>query len=279
MRIYSLSKVIALPLVASFILALYLSYELNYQYALVWGMIPLLLITALFVFHGNIDFWWRQRHPIALDKPIKDWLMKFDPYYQSLDSSKKAEYDNRLMLYMEGRAFSSVGKEMHSVPNDIQGIVASNAVKMMINKNDYLIGDMDRIYLYKHPFPSPRFKFLHTVETDIEDGVYIFSLEHLVPGMINPSQHYNIVMHGFTEAYQYVYTKDDFSFLDSITWLELEKISNISKEQVLKTIGYPDTYISTVAMNHYFTFPDKFKEILPDKSRQLESIFGSFIKK
>jgi hypothetical protein len=275
LRIHSLSRILSLPIALSILTVLYVSYELEYQNAMIWILVPLVIATAVVIFQGQIDFWWNERNPATLDPPISDWLKKYDPYYSSLHPNQRQSYDNRLVMYMQGRAFASVGREHHDVPNDIQAIIASNAVKMLISKKDYLLGDMDRIYLYKHPFPTPRYQFLHTVETDIEDGVFIFSLEHLVPGMINPEEHYNIAMHGFAEAFQRVFPKEDFTYLDQITWDQLEEVGYHSKGKILKTIGFNQTDITTVAINHFFTHPRRFNLIIPAAYDRLTRQFGA----
>lgn len=275
MRIHSLSRILSLPIALSILSILYVSYELGYQDAMIWILIPLIVATAVIIFQGQIDFWWNEKNPVKLDPPISAWLNKYEPYYKSLHPNQRQNYDNRLVMYMQGRAFASVGSEHHSVPTDIQAIVASNAVKMMMSKKDYLLGDMDRIYLYKHPFPTPRYQFLHTVETDIEDGVFIFSLEHLIPGMINPEKHYNIAMHGYVEAFQRVFPKEDFTYLDQITWEQLQQVGFHSQDKILKTIGFNRTDITTVAINHFFTHPRRFSSILPEAYSRLERQFGA----
>ena len=275
MRIHSLSRILSLPIALSILTVLYVSYELEYQNAMIWILFPLVIASAVVIFQGQIDFWWNERNPVPLDPPISDWLKKYDPYYTSLDPNQRQNYDNRLVMYMQGRAFVSVGREHHDVPNDIQAIIASNAVKMLMSKKDYLLGDMDRIYLYKHPFPTPRHQFLHTVETDIEDGVFIFSLEHLVPGMINPKEHYNIAMHGFAEAFQRVFPKEDFTYLDQITWDQIEEVGYHSKDKILKTIGFNQTDITTVAINHFFTHPRRFNLMIPAAYERLIRQFGA----
>lgn len=275
MRIHSLSRILSLPIAISILGILYLSYELGYQDAMIWILVPLVIATAVIIFQGQIDFWWNERNPLQLDPPISDWLNKYDPYYKSLHPQQRQNYDNRLVMYMQGRAFASVGSEHHSVPDDIKAIVASNAVKMMISKKDYLMGDMDRIYLYKHPFPTPRYQFLHTVETDIEDGVFIFSLEHLIPGMINPEKHYNVAMHGYAEAYQRVFPREDFTYLDQISWEQLEDVGYHSQDKILQTLGFNQTDITTVAINHFFTHPRRFSSILPNIYSRLERQFGA----
>ena len=275
MRIHSLSRILSLPIALSILTVLYVSYELEYQNAMIWILVPLVIASAVVIFQGQIDFWWNERNPVPLDPPISDWLKKYDPYYTSLETNQRQNYDNRLVMYMQGRAFVSVGREHHDVPNDIQAIIASNAVKMLMSKKDYLLGDMDRIYLYKHPFPTPRHQFLHTVETDIEDGVFIFSLEHLVPGMINPKEHYNIAMHGFAEAFQRVFPKEDFTYLDQITWDQIEEVGYHSKDKILKTIGFNQTDITTVAINHFFTHPRRFNLMIPAAYERLIRQFGA----
>jgi len=275
LRIHSLSRILSLPIALSILTVLYVSYELEYQNAMIWILFPLVIATAVVIFQGQIDFWWNERNPVPLDPPISDWLKKYDPYYTSLETNQRQNYDNRLVMYMQGRAFVSVGREHHDVPNDIQAIIASNAVKMLISKKDYLLVDMDRIYLYKHPFPTPRHQFLHTVEIDIEDGVFIFSLEHLVPGMINPKEHYNIAMHGFAEAFQRVFPKEDFTYLDQITWDQIEEVGYHSKDKILKTIGFNQTDITTVAINHFFTHPRRFNLMIPAAYERLIRQFGA----
>lgn len=276
MRIHSLSRILSIPIALTILGILYLSYEMGYQDAMIWILVPLIAATAVIIFQGQIDFWWNERNPVELDKPIADWLRKYDPYYKSLHPDKRQTYDNRLVMYMEGRAFASIGSdERHGVPNDLQAIIASNAVKMMMSKKDYLLGDMDRIFLYKHPFPSPRYQFLHTVETDIEDGVFILSIEHLIPGMINPEEHYNIAMHAYAEAYQRVYTKENFDYLDAITWEQLEEIGFHSQDKIMKTIGFNAADIPTIAINHFFTHPRRFSRVLPDAYSRLKRQFGA----
>ena len=275
MRIHSLSRILSLPIALTILGILYLSYELGYQGAMIWILVPLVIATAVVIFQGQIDFWWNERNPVELDPPISAWLKKYDPYYKSLHPDQRQKYDNRLVMYMHGRAFASVGSEHHAVPDDIQAIVASNAVKMMMSKKDYLLGDMDRVYLYKHPFPTPRYQFLHTVETDIEEGVFIFSLEHLIPGMINPEEHYNIAMHGYAEAFQRVFPKEDFTYLDHITWEQLEELGHHSQDKILKTIGFNKTDIPTVVINYFFTHPRRFNSMFPDVFDRLVRQFGA----
>lgn len=274
MRIHSLSKVLGIPLGIMLVGALYAMVELRIDHAWMWLILPLVGLTLLFVFHGQIDYWWTSRDTPPLDPPIKDWLLKYDSYYAGLDEETRAKFDKRMVMYMHGRAFKSVGSEMHNVPNDIQGIISSVPVRMMLHLDDVLLGDMDHIYLYKHPFPSPKRQYLHTAETDMEDGVIILSLEHAIPGVMNPNAHYNITLHAFAEAYQQVFAKHNFSYLDNISWAELKQIGPFTEAQVQGTLGYKDFYISTVAIHHFFCYSKQFEAVLPRAYAKLRIEFN-----
>ncbi|MBK8348424.1 MAG: hypothetical protein IPL08_12655 [Saprospiraceae bacterium] len=132
--------------------------------------------------------------------------------YQQLHESDRSKFEYRMTLYIEGRLFSSVGSELRDVPEDIKCMVAAHGIEMCLGIDDYLIGDMDRIYLYKHPFPTPDFPFLHTVETNIEDGVIILSLEQLTNAVISPETHYNIGYHAYAEAFIGTQKRHNLSF-------------------------------------------------------------------
>ena len=136
------------------------------------------------------------------------------------------------------------------------------------------MGDMDRIFLYKHPFGSPRYKFLHTVETQIEDGVIIFALDHLIPGMTHGKQYYNICMHGFAEAYTKVYPNTAWPAEEQMSWTSIEAISGFSKEQILNVLGYPSVDLLPIYITYYFTFPDKVKTNAPGVFQELDTIFS-----
>jgi len=184
MRIHSLSRILSIPIALTILGILYLSYEMGYQDAMIWILVPLIAATAVIIFQGQIDFWWNERNPV-------------------------------------------------------------------------------------------RYQFLHTVETDIEDGVFILSIEHLIPGMINPEEHYNIAMHAYAEAYQRVYTKENFDYLDAITWEQLEEIGFHSQDKIMKTIGFNAADIPTIAINHFFTHPRRFSRVLPDAYSRLKRQFGA----
>lgn len=210
-----------------------------------------------------------------LDPPIIDWLDKYDRYYSGLTADQQVEMHKRAALYERGRSFEAVSfEEKNDVPFDIRCIIASQVVKMSLHHEDYLMGDMDRIYVYKHPFPSPRYKFLHTYETQIEDGVMIFALDYLLPGLQQPEQFYNICGHGIAEAYIKVYPAANYPSADDLHWSEVEEMSGFTKTQIMKVLGYPAIDLLPIYIMYYFTLPDRLQEVNRGVYHQLVGVFG-----
>lgn len=274
MKIHSLSKVLSLPLIL--LAGYFLVYEFNQSsYDSAWIFLPVVLLTMLFVFHGDIDHWWLEKHPIVLDEQIKLWLNKYSKFYQNLDDQQRAEYEKRLELYLSGREFKAVGtKENRDVPYDIRAAIASQGITMCFGLDDYLIGDLDRIYIYKHPFPSPTYQFLHTVESHGEDGMLILSLKHAIDGILNPKENYNITMHGYADAFIKIKKQSNLPSISEADWPTLETILGIKKERILKTMGFESISILPVHVVAFFEDKEAYAEQFPMKYNRLKTIFN-----
>ena len=274
MRIYSLSKVLAIPVGLFGAYVLYTIFFSDTTLPLWLVLIPAIIGVALMLFNVHIDHWYLERNPLPIDPKIKAWLDEHDHYYQQLNPDDKGKFEHRLQLYEHARSFEAVVHQgTNSVPYDLSCFISAQAIKLTMNKKDYLMGDMDRIYLYKHPFPSPRHKFLHTVETQIEDGVIIFALDHLIPGLTHGKQFYNICMHGYAEAYTKVYPNTSWPE-EGLSWSAVEAMSGFTKDQILQVLGYPSVDLLPIYITYYFTFPDKVKTHAPGVFQELDTIFS-----
>lgn len=274
MRIYSFSRVLGLLFAIPFLAALYYTVE---DRSTTSGFLLIFFaacLVAIYVMYGQIDYWWTKKYPIPLDPEILRWMNVYDRFYLSLRTEEeRIKYRNRISLYVEAREFISVGSEHHSVPNDLQAVIASQAIQLCFHQKDLLIGDYDRVVLYKHPFPSPAKQFLHTMEVEHEDGVLIFSMEHAIPGIMHRKDHYNIVMQAYAEAFIRVNKKIDWPESSDFDWHSVEKISGFSMFIINETIGYEQKDYLPIMINLYFGFRDKFEELHPEIVRQLDFIF------
>jgi hypothetical protein len=264
MRIHSFSKVVAIPFVAWFAYTFYISYN-ERDYALSYWMIPpFLIIAVIWVMSPQIDFWWNKRNPLTLDEPLRRWLQKYSPFYIALPDELKMHYENRLSTYLSGVEFYAMGKEKEAVPEDIKVLAANNLVTLTFGKKNFMLSNFDRVVFYKHPFPTPRFQHLHTVETEQQDGVILFSIEHLAASSINPTAYYNIGMHGYAEAFMKTYPALEWENLSEITWDSIASITGFSKTFVLSTLGFEQTDLVPVILTSYFSHPTVFKRKQPE---------------
>jgi len=272
MQIHSISKVLALPIVLLAVAIMYFSYN-KYHFVSVWIFLPVALLVAIYVFHGPLDHWWLGKFPLKFDPKLREWLAKYFEPYNKLSDDKKSLFEYRLTLYLEGRLFQSVGAELREVPEDIKCMVAAHGVIIGLAHKDYLIGDMDRIYLYKHPFPTPDMQFLHNVEVNAEDGVIILSLEQLTNAVLHPDKYYNTAFHAYAEAF--LITQKNITYPDvSDTWQIIEKISSWDQDNILNQTGLKDVNPLVVHIALYHSMPEMYKSISPELWEKWRHIFG-----
>lgn len=274
MRIYSLSRIVALPFVVILAVLGYLEFILYWNIGW-WMFAPLAVIVSLIILHGDLDYWWLKKHPIPLTKGEKDVIKKYVPYYSGLGSVDQQKFEDRLSLYIGAREWKNVGaQELKEIPDDIKALIASQVIMLTSHDEDYLLGDIDRIYTYKHPFPSPRFQFLHTYETNIEDGILIFSMEHALPGITKPDQFYNVVMHGYAEAFVHLHPRLSYPSIEGLAWEAIFSICGFTKEQILGTLGYDSVDLLPILITMFFTYPAQTRLILPEEYDVLKRIFS-----
>lgn len=275
MRIHSISTVLAIPFVLCAVAVWFMADHFS-PYFLYYLLAPIACLVVLYIFHGNIDYWWLKKNPIPLDERLIKWLETHDSFYRSLDVERKEHYEKRVSLYLEARAFKSVGQEKRDLPEDVKILFAASAVKMSLAHEDFLIGDYDRIFVYKHPFPSPRHQFLHTVETDAEDGVIIVALDHGVQGFTKPHQYYDVILHGYAEAFVQCNSSFTYPDLQAFDTAQIEAISGFTYDQIAKTLGFEKPELLPILIVQYFHNPSRLKTIAPKVFDDLDQVFRAY---
>jgi hypothetical protein len=236
----------------------------------IWLFLPVFLMVSLYIFNPQIDFWWHRKHPLPLDPHIQNWLSLHSGFYQKLDEPSQKLYEERLGLYLEAREFKSVGSELREIPEDIKGILGSIPVQLTLHDDDFLLGEYDRIYIYHHPFPSPKMPFMHTVEVDHEDGVILFSLEQFLPGILDPKTHFPVGLYGFMDAYFHLH---QLHLPQNITSEGIESLSFYSWVQIEKTTGRKNILPDIVLACIYIVEPEKVRRIFPQCHEYLDGVF------
>ena len=275
MRIYRLANIIAIPPALILLLLGYLSFLYPHSNYLLYLLFPALSLVLLYLFAPQINYWWLSRHPVELDKKIIEMLNITNPIYKSLSAEEKREFDKRLVLYIESQEFFAKGMEEDNkdVPYDIKNLICQVPVTMTFYKEKFSFRNFERVVLYKHPFPSPRYKFLHTAETEAEDGVVILSLEHVERALFQKGHHYDIAWHAYAEAYISAYPAAAYPEVGADIWDTIERISPQTKDQIYATLGYKSLDPMPTLINLYFNYPVVFREELPKMAESFDLIF------
>lgn len=274
MKIYHFSRFLALPflLVIGFF-AYKVLLDIKYEH-FGWAIIPMAFLVLIYLFQPQLDYWWMSRNPVELEPRVLKMLDEHNPVYKNLNSEKQQEFNKRLALYLNGKEFIAKGMEQDfDLPHDVKNMVAQIPITMTLNKKDFLFKDLDRIIIYKHAFPSPMYKFLHTVETHVEDGMLIFALDHAEAAFFNPDQYYNVAWHAYSYAYIKTFPSENYPDIVEQDWQTVEQVLGFSKEAILQTLGFKSIDLMPVLMTCFFVKNIKLKEINPKLYTAFENIF------
>ena len=276
MKIHSIASLLNLPFVAAFFYIVYVGYNnSDYTNPINYWLLPLLIIiVTLYLFTPQINHWWHKRNPPKLAGFITRWLGSHSEFYNRLSESDQTKFRDRLSIHLESREFSLMREEQENLPEDFKAIIAHNLIHLTFGLDDYLLDPYERVVVYNHAFPSPKKKFLHTVEVDHEDGVILLSTEHLFPAMLNKRDFYNIGMHAYIEAYLNKHPNTKLPKLPDDLLTKLESTSGHQLDKVRDTIGYEVDNKHIIAINYFFVFSTKFKEVLPGLYDSYASIFN-----
>ena len=267
-----LSRYLAIPFLLGTAVVLILALLVDSQYS-VWIIPQVVVLAILYVLSPQIDWWYYKRRPPQMPAVMEQVLDKYFAYYRNLNIEAKKHFRNRLMMYFHAVEF--IGKPESNVPDDMKMMTAANLIQLTFGLEDYRLSKFERIVLYPHPFPSPQFpEHLHNSEIYEEDGVLLFSGEHLISAFRFPKQYFNLALHEYAKGYMLSYPNKPFPQNDDELWKKISLIGTYNKEQLEKYIGLPEVDSVAVSIVCFFTFPKIFQGQLPELYDRYKSIFN-----
>ena len=259
-----LSRILITPFVLGAIAVLYLTMEVDENYAL-YILCCIIPAVIIYVFSPQIDWWWYQRYPPKLDGNVTAILQQHYPYYQMLSPQARKKFRNRTALFMMSNQY--IPKAMEIVPEDIKGMIAAETIKLTFGYPNFLFKDFETIVIYPHPFPSPQFpKSFHASETFAEDGVTLFSTQQIAQAFFQPKDYFSLPLYEFAKVFIHSYPDEPYPTVDISIWDKLEEISGFSLEAIQKWINLEIKDIDPLACTiyHFFNYPHLFRQKLPD---------------
>lgn len=252
-------------------------------------LVAVVIIAAvIYVMSPQINWWWWQRAPPPLDERTAGILADYCAFYRPLSPELKQRFRNRVALFMRGNAFMRPvhPSEMDAdtlrtrVPEDLKVAVAAMAVQVSFGKPTFSTTKFEHIILYPHPFPSPQFAAVHTCEIYEPDGVVMLDADTLMAGFNQPRQIFSIGLYEMARIFKMeglCHSGTDPSVstpnFDAATLETLEKVSGITRKQIVAVVGLDDLDDFAVAAYHFFTFPKGLQSLLPDLYQLFVNIF------
>ncbi len=228
------ARLLLIPFVLFTLAGLYLSWEVSSDFS--WFIIiGVMVVAAIHVFSPQINWWWYTRHPKDLDPAMKAFLERFDLYYQQLGPIAKTKFRHRISLFQLGNEFMPQGWE--SVPEDIQVLIASAAVKVRLHEEDLLYANCEKIVVYPMPFPTPLHPHeWHSSEWFAEDGVVLFAAETLMKGVMKPARQLDLAVYEYCRI-QNALKGSQPSSPTTDPWPEIKARTGWDEEAVQKMVG------------------------------------------
>lgn len=263
-------------LIAPFVIWLavigWLWYDVDESWA-PWAIPPALILAVLIVSRRQINWWYYNTYTPDLDAPIRRLLETSHVFYKRLFPNEQAEFRKRVLLYVVYHQIRGMG--LDELPNDLRAAVAIKAVTVAFRTEDPLMKAYDPIFIYGHPFPTPKHNALHTLELDREDRAIILSAPQLMAGTLNPRSYYDTGLHAFAEAFRHAYPDHQYPELQPDDWHRLETIGGFVKHKVLAAIGLPENEVPLwpVAAVTWFHFPDAFLRQWPEMDVSMKKVF------
>jgi hypothetical protein len=256
------SKILLIPILLLLGLTAYATIMIDEDYAL-WLIGPVILAAAVFIMGPQIDWYWFQKHPPKLDLLEKKLLLKKVRFYPTLPTALKEKLEHRVALFNFSKIYT--GMSIPSVPEDVKIMMAISASTLTLGFEDYLLEKYEQVILYQHPFPSPQYPDqLHISEIHEEDGVFLFSIQPLMYGFVNPKQYFNIALYELARVVNQELSTGEIKALKPYSLDDILAISGTNQTDLEKYMGLNEIDLKAVALVQLMEFPNAVKQFSPE---------------
>ena len=252
-----------------------------------WGILPLVLLGILtYIFSSELNHYWLNRFPVEIDEREHYFLANHHPFYHSLSHIKQKEFGRACIVFHRKRDYILQG--IPNFPDDLkvlwsgQAVFLSHIFDMTLEKwNHY-----EKVVLYPHPFMTPKIETVHASETNFEEGVLLFSVDQLIPGMTQYHRFFNIGLYEFVRIAKKI-KPGAFSTLNQYDKSELieiaKRFSNIEYDAIrywinIEILDVEAIYITLLLSNYkiWSTFSESQINQLPMAGKIIKDIRSQF---
>lgn len=192
-------------------------------------------------------------------------------FYAKLSNRRKKYFNHRVSLFLEKYEF--IPRENITVTEENQILIAATYVMLTFGMRHFLLTAFDKIIIYPEEYYSSYSEQYHKGEFNPRLKAVVFSWKHFYEGLEDKKDNLNLGIHEFTHVVHHhsLYSQD----ASSLTFKKhyervLTIIENPISRQKLIDSEYFRVYAFTnqfefisVAIEHYFETPNKFKAEFP----------------
>jgi hypothetical protein len=257
--------------------AVFLVLAWTYDEKYAYYFVPCLVAAALlYITSPQINWWWYTRNPPELSAELRDFLNRNHGYYQRLNETEKRRFRGRIALFNMGTDWEPLAFPEDSLPPDVQVAISAQAVMLTFHRETFLFDAFEKVIIFPRPFPTPEHPYDHASELHQADGCLLFSAEQVMLGFVKSHQWYNVALHEYARAFVLLYPSEPWPVLqEESVWDALQQVSGMARDYVESVIGIQGVDPLPVAVNHFFVFPERFAQVLPELNSAFSSIFAA----
>ncbi|OFY83722.1 MAG: hypothetical protein A3F72_21055 [Bacteroidetes bacterium RIFCSPLOWO2_12_FULL_35_15] len=215
-------------------------------------------------------------HPLEIHKELEHSYL----YYQNLNPILKQRFVERSAFFIAQKKF--VARQGLDLTNRIRIIISACAIQVTFGLDSYTLDNFEYVVIYPDIYESPLTHQMHRGETNL-NGFICLSWKHILVGIENPSDNYNLGLHEWTHALRFNsinYEETDYFFDGYINkWVagamfEFANLKN-GKQSIFRRYGASNIHeFLSVCTEHFFESPDEFKLNAPDLFDQMCILFN-----
>lgn len=229
---------------------------------------PIILGIGFLVFKRPLDEWGFKFQDVKIDDKLTALIQTEYPETIDYNEEELAIFRKRMFYFLyEKESYLVLGEPEELDLYHVILICAPAVIMSMGGKIDKG-EDIERVAAYNHAFPSPKMKFLHSVEYDEEDGVVIVSIEQLMLCLRMPQDYYHIAYHLWCE--RRVSQVEGFPSVPPTFKDSIQDVYGFDLEAINNLLGYSMNDFKILALHAFFTRKAKMQVLFPELCNEIE---------
>lgn len=214
------------------------------------------------------------------DTIIQAELERSFPYFKTLDALLQQRFIARTSFFIKQKKF--VARKDLQMTDTVRVLVSACAVQVTFGLDTYTLDTFEYVVIYPDIYESPLTKKMHKGETNLS-GFICLSWKHILEGIKNPNDNYNLGLHEWTHALRFNsinFEETDYFFDGYINkWVAnaLPEFTHLKNggSSIFRRYGAANIHeFLSVSTEHFFESPDEFKLKAPAFFDQMCILFN-----